>query len=125
MSDRGPSSAGWARLRPAPAKSRRLRSPLRGFDERWEDKRRRTRACREAFQAAQARAAGKSRDEIREIYLGELNARDLTQPGDAVLNAVVDRISGNLLPAVRLAAESLAQVGKGTRELSRRFRSGG
>jgi hypothetical protein len=51
-----------------------------------------------------------TRDEIHEIYISELNARDLTQPSDAVLNAAVDRVSGNPLPAVRLAAESLAQA---------------
>jgi hypothetical protein len=71
------------------------------------------------------RATGKGRDEIREILVAELNARGLKKPSDTVLDAIVDRISGNPLPAVRLAAESLVQVSKGIHELSRRFRSGG
>ena len=90
-----------------------------------EDARRRSRARKEAFQAAHAKAAGKGRDEIREIYLAELNARGLKKPSDAVLDAIVDRIGGNPLPAVRLAAESLVQLGKGIHAFSRIFRSGG
>lgn len=96
---------------------------LRDFGERWEDRLRLSRARREAFQSARARAAGKDRPEIREIYIAELDARGLTQPGDAVLDAAVDSICGNPRPAVRLAAESLVQVGKGIHELSRLFRT--
>lgn len=95
------------------------------FDEMWQDAQRRSRARKEAFQAARARAAGKSRDEIREIYVAELNARGLTKPSAAVLDAVVDRISGNPLPTARLAVEGLVQLGKGLRELARLFRAPG
>jgi hypothetical protein len=98
---------------------------LRDFDERLEERRRRSRASREAFEVARARAAGKGRDEIREIYIAERSARGLTQPSDTVLDAVVSRISGNPLPAVRLAAESLVQMGKGIHALSWHLRSGG
>lgn len=97
---------------------------LSDFDEMREDAERRSRARKEAFQAAQVRAAGKSRDEIREIYVAELSARGLNKPSDAVLDAVVDRIRGNPLPTVRLAVDGLVQVGKGVRELFRFFRSG-
>jgi hypothetical protein len=97
---------------------------LRDFGERWDDTRRRTLARREAFQAAQARSAGKSRAEIRDIYLAESSARGLKQPNDTVLDAIVDRINGNPLPAVRVAAESLVQMGKGIHALSRQFRMG-
>jgi hypothetical protein len=93
------------------------------FGEMWDDARRRSRARREAFESARAQAAGKSRDEIREIYLAELTARGLPLPREDVLDAVVDRIAGNPLPAVRLGAASLVQVGKGLTELSRAFRS--
>ncbi len=95
------------------------------FGEMWEDAQRRSRLRKEAFQAARARAAGKGRDEIREIYVAELTARSLEKPSDAVLDAVVDRISGNPIPAVRLAAESLVQLGKELHKLSRLFRTGG
>jgi hypothetical protein len=100
-------------------------SDLSDFDERLEERRRRSRAYREAFEAARAGAAGKGRDEIREIYIAELSARGLTQPSDTVLDAVVSRINGNPLPAVRVAAESLVQLGKGIHALSRHFRSDG
>jgi hypothetical protein len=93
--------------------------------EMWQDRRLRSRLRKEAFQAARAGAASKSRDEIREIYLAERNARGLQAPGDTVLDAIVDHISGNPLPAVRIAAESLVQMGKGIHALSRDFRSGG
>lgn len=94
------------------------------FGKVREDARRRSRARKEAFESARARAAGKSRDEIREIYLAELNARGLTAPGEEILDAVADRIGGNPLPAARLAAEGLAQMGKALHDLSRIFRSG-
>jgi hypothetical protein len=97
---------------------------LRDFDERLEERRRRSRAHREAFEAARARAAGKGPDEIREIYTAELSARGLKNPSDTVLDAVVKRINGNPLPAARLAVESLVQVGKGIHALSRHLRSG-
>jgi hypothetical protein len=87
-----------------------------------QDIRRRSRARKEAFEAARARAAGKSRDEIREIYVAELTARCLAAPPDDLLDAVVDHITGNPLPTIRLAAQSLAQLGRGMREPSPVFR---
>ena len=36
-----------------------------------------------------------------------------------ILDPIVDRISGNPLPAVRVAAEGLVQAGKGIHALSR------
>jgi hypothetical protein len=91
----------------------------------WEDRRRRSRAYREAFQAARARAAGKSRKEIREIYIAERDARGLPRPSDTVLDAAVDSIGGNPLPAVRAGAESLVQIRKALHGISRIFRTGG
>jgi hypothetical protein len=73
---------------------------------------------------ARARVADKTRDEVREIYPAELNARDLPAPRDTVLDAIVDSISGNPLPAARLATESLVQTGRAVGRLSRRFRPG-
>jgi hypothetical protein len=90
----------------------------------WEGAQHRSRARKEAFQAARAKAAGKGRDEIREIYVAELTARGLKKPSDAVLDAVVDGISGNPLPTARLAVKGLVQLGKGLREPSQLFRSG-
>lgn len=94
------------------------------FGKIREEARNRSRARKEAFESARARAAGKTRDETREIYLAELNARSLTVPRDDLLEALVDRIGGNPLPAARLTAEGLAQMGKALHEISRIFRSG-
>ena len=91
----------------------------------WDDARRQSRARKEAFESARARAAGKSRDEIRGIYIAELNARGLKAPREDVLDAIVGRITGNPLPAARLAVAGLAQMAKALNELSRPFRSGG
>lgn len=93
------------------------------FGEMWDDARRRTGVRKEAFESARARAAGKSRDEIRRIYVAELTARGLKIPREDLLDAAVERITGNPLPAARLAVEGLAQMGKALHELSRIFRS--
>lgn len=92
------------------------------FGEQWEEARRRSRARTEAFESARVRAAGRDREEIREIYVAELRARGLKVPADPVLDAVADRINGNPLPAVRLAGESLVRMGKALYDLSRHFK---
>lgn len=94
------------------------------FGKTREEARNRSRARKEAFESARTQAAGKNRDEVREVYLAELNARSLPVPGEDILEAVVDRIGGNPLPAARLAVGSLAQMGKALHELSRIFRPG-
>ena len=114
---------------PVAARGKRLTVPTEVWRESCtcpgaEHARRRSRARKEAFESARARAAGKSRDEIRDIYVAELHARGLAAPGEDLLEAVVDQITGNPLPAVRLAVRSLAQLGKELRGLSRLFRPG-
>jgi len=94
------------------------------FGEIWDDARRRSRARKEAFESARAQAAGKSRDQIRGIYVAELKARGLEVPRADLLDAAIARIAGNPLPAARVAVEGLAQMGKALNELSRLFRSG-
>lgn len=91
------------------------------FGEMYHESRRRSRASKEAFDAARARAAGKSRDEIREIYVAELNARALRVPRDDILDVVVERIAGNPLPAARLAAQTVVQMGRALNDLYRVF----
>ncbi len=91
------------------------------FAKMSQDARHRSRARREAFESARAQAAGKSRDEIREIFVAERKARGLRVPDEDLLEAVVARITGDPFPAARLAVKSLAQTGKALHEL---FRSG-
>jgi hypothetical protein len=92
------------------------------FAELREKAKHRSRARQEAYEAARARAAGKRREEIRDIYVSELNARGLKVPAEPILDAVVERIAGNPLPGIRLMGESLAQIGKALYDLSRLFR---
>jgi hypothetical protein len=96
---------------------------IRDFGEMREDALRLSRARKEAYEAARARAAGMSREEIRQIYLAERRERDLTVPSDRVLDAVVERIdTGNPLPAARIAGEGVVRMGKTLYEISRLFR---
>jgi hypothetical protein len=66
---------------------------------------------REAREAARTAAEGKSRAQIREIYVGELRARALTVPSALVLDATADAIARNrekfsVAYSARLVAES-------------------
>jgi len=79
-------------------------------------------ARREAFQAARRAAAGKSRDELRELYLAELQARGVEPPSEQVLAATVEHIAGNPIPAAQLVVHGFAQVGKGAAALVRLLR---
>jgi hypothetical protein len=98
---------------------------IRDFSEMREDAQRLARARKEAYEAARAHAAGKSREEIREIYLAERRARGLPVPSDRILDAVVERImTGNPLPAARIAGEGLVRMGKSLHEISKLFRQG-
>lgn len=92
------------------------------FGAQYEEAQRRSRARAEAFESARARAVGRDRDQIREIYVAELRARGLKVPADPVLDAVVDRINGDPLPAARLAGESLVRMGKALYGLSRHLK---
>jgi len=65
-----------------------------GAEQGRQDARDRSRARKEAFESAQAQAAGKGRDEIRAIYLAELQAHGLAAPGEDVLGAVVNELRG-------------------------------
>jgi hypothetical protein len=96
---------------------------IRDFAEIREDARRQSLVRKEAYEAARARAAGKSRDEIRDIYLAERRARDLNVPSDRVLDAVVERITtGNPLPAARIAGEGVVRMGKALYGIAKLFR---
>jgi hypothetical protein len=67
---------------------------------------------REASHAVRAKARGKSREEIRDLYEAELRSRGLPIPSEDVLAANVDAITGNYLPGARLLGRSLADIAK-------------
>jgi len=68
-------------------------------EDMWDIARKRQQARREAFNAAKAQAAGKSHEQIKEIYLAEMRARDQEIPAPEALNATVAAIGGNPLPS--------------------------
>ena len=80
------------------------KEPWRGAGEAWERTRRktvlRTSARREAFRAAQAAANGKTRAEVRDIYLAELRARDQETPPEPFLEIDLDLLTGHRLRAM-------------------------
>lgn len=94
------------------------------FGARWEESRNRSRAGKEAFAAARARAAGKNREEIRRLYLAELHARNLQIPADPILDTAIDSITGNPLPAARLLGHQLISMGKEIHKLTKLFTQG-
>lgn len=83
----------------------------------------RSQARREAFEAASRAAAGKSKAEIEDLYAAELRARGLRPPRQEILSAIADRIMGNPLPAYKVAAEGLLQMGKAAVGIARQFRN--
>jgi hypothetical protein len=88
----------------------------RDFTRQAEERRRKARARKEAFNAARVRAGGKNKDEIREIYTAELRARGLRTGGGPRTDADVAWIAGNPLPMVLLEGKGLVRIGKGLRD---------
>lgn len=83
------------------------RAQLPDFAELWAKSGRDSQSQREAFQATQASAAGKSREEIRDLYLAELRSRGLEIPPDELLDATVDTLTGNYRTSTRLFIRSV------------------
>ena len=75
-------------------------------------------AKQEAFEAARAASTGKTRVQIREIYVSELQARGLTVPSDLVLDATADAIARNRDKfTLAYSARVLAELGRDLRKL--------
>jgi len=69
----------------------------------WQE---REEARKEAFEAARATADGKTRDEVRDLYVAELRTRGLDVPLGPLLEATVDTLTGH-------PARALFETGKG------------
>lgn len=71
---------------------------LPGFEEFWEtyksESRQVSEARKDAFNAVRSTASGKTRDEIRDLYIAELRARGLEIPSEPLLAAYIDFLSG-------------------------------
>lgn len=100
------------------------------FQRQWRERRERSarqsqqrraarrEAKREAFEAARAAGAGKSRAQIREIYVAELRARGLALPSDLVLDATADAIARNREKfSVVYSARVLAELSRDFKKL--------
>jgi hypothetical protein len=66
----------------------------------------------EALDAARARAAGMSREQIKNVYEEELHARGLEPPAEPVLDACVDAIARYCGREAGLAGRSLASLAR-------------
>ncbi len=69
--------------------------------------------------AVRARSAHKSRDEISELYVAELSARNLEIPAPEVLDANIAALTGNPLPSVRLMGRATVELVKDLRNVWR------
>lgn len=78
----------------------------------WARHRQRTQSVREAFNAVRAQSAHKSREEIMELYVAELSARNLEIPAPEVLDANIAALAGNPLPSVRLMGRAAVELVK-------------
>ena len=106
---------------------RRDHGDFAGVRERARRERQEQRAARdEAFDAARAAAGGKTRAEIRDIYMAQLRARGLPVPPDEVLDACADAITGGRrrMP-VSFPGLILTGIGKELGELGKLFRNVG
>lgn len=79
----------------------------------------RTAARNEAIDAVLARAAGKDRQEIRELLIEELRRRSVDVPSDQILKADVDFImkGGGLLPAIRNVLQAIGGIRAARRQV--------
>jgi len=62
---------------------------VRDFAAMWAESRREFQSRREAFKAAQARAASVDRDRLKDMYVAELRSRGQSIPGDEALDAAI------------------------------------
>lgn len=81
-----------------------MKEPWPGAGEAWEKTRRETVlrrfARREAFRAAEAAAHGKTRAQVRDLYIAELRARDQEIPSGQFLEMQLDILTGHWLRAL-------------------------
>lgn len=69
-------------------------------------------AHQDAFRVTRAGAAGKSREQVRDVYIAELRSRGLEIPRQEILDAHVDALTGNYLTGIRLLGRSIASLWK-------------
>jgi hypothetical protein len=70
-------------------------------ENRQREWRERTEARNQAFRAASQAARGKSRDEVRDLYIAELRARGQDVPAESFLEADIDLLTGHPLQGLK------------------------
>jgi hypothetical protein len=86
--------------------------PNRDFEEYVAQARRDWRACKEARDAVRARAAGMSRDQLKDLYRAELRARDLDVPSEVILDADVSLMTADYVSAARAFGQVAGGIAK-------------
>jgi hypothetical protein len=94
------------------AEAARIRFGQEGFefpnlDRLWAQGRQEQLSRRDAFEAARAQAAGKSRDEIEELYVAELRARGHEISSQEVLDANVAAVTGDYVPVTHVLGQAV------------------
>jgi hypothetical protein len=89
------------------AESERIRLNEAGIDfpdlgAMWAESRRRRQSRQEAIQAVRAQVAGKTPEEIRNLYIAELDSRGLAVPSEEILDANVAAFTGNYASSARI-----------------------
>jgi hypothetical protein len=80
-------------------------------ERRWREEQQRKEARHQAFQAAAEAAAGKTRRQVRELYLAELRARGVPNPmNDDLLEAEVDAMMRHPLRALARFAHAMHKL---------------
>lgn len=90
----------------------------------WEHIKHQSHVRQAAFRATKARSTGKTREEIRDMYVAELHAGGLEAPSEPALDATVDAITSTKLQTARMLGETIIGTGKGLYRLVRLFSQG-
>ena len=85
---------------------------VRDFAEKWAESRHEFNSRREAFKAAQASAAGRDREQLKDQYAAELRARGRKIPGDAALDAAVAAHMDSYPTGARFVRREVVSLGK-------------
>lgn len=92
------------------------------LDEMRAKQRERSELRKAAFNAVKADAAGKTREELKAMYIAELRSRNLDIPEDFVLHAIVEGLAGNYGPAYLGVAETMGRAATTLKQIFDDFR---
>jgi|SRR5579862_4079233 len=85
---------------------------VRDFAEMWTESRHEFKSRREAFKAAQASAADRDREQLKDQYVAELRSRGREIPGGEALDAAVAAHMDSYPTGARFVRREVARLGK-------------